>query len=325
MASPLTWASTSSNAESPVTANLEESQSEHGRIARGSGLARGIGAYTIWGLFPAFFGLLSFAAPLDILAHRVIWTLAVMVAVLGIGRQFGALRGLPARTWLLVAAGAASISMNWGTYVFAVLSDQVAEAALGYFINPLVSVAIGVIVFREKLSRAGTVAIALAVVAVVVLTVDYHRLPLIALTLAGSFALYGVVKKLTPLPPKISLTAETLSVAPFAAGYLTWAFVVHHQGIADSPEQFGLLVLSGPVTAVPLLLFGAAAHRLPIVSIGVLQYLTPIMQFLWAVLVRHEQLSTTAWAGFALIWAALSIFTTDAVRSAKRRPPQFPR
>lgn len=291
---------------------------------RGSGLVYGVGAYTIWGLFPAFFGLLSFAAPLDILAHRVLWTLVMMLGIVGIGRHFGALRGLSARTWLLIAAGAASIAMNWGTYVFAVLSGHVAEAALGYFINPLVSVAIGVFVFRERLRAAGFVAIALAVVAVVVLTIDYHRLPIIALTLAGTFALYGVVKKLTPLPPKVSLTAETLSIAPFAAGYLAWSLAMNHDKIADTPGQFVLLALSGPITAVPLLLFGAAAHRLPIVSIGVLQFLTPILQFMWAVLVRHEHLSVTAWAGFVLIWTALLIFTADAIWQLRRRPREAP-
>lgn len=293
-------------------------------MSRGSGLAYGVGAYTIWGLFPAFFGLLSFAAPLDILAHRVLWTLVIMVAIVAIGRHFGALRGLPARTWLFVAAGAASISVNWGVYVFAVLSGHVAEAALGYFINPLVSVAIGVVAFREKLSRAGGVAIALAVLAVIILTAAYHRLPIIALALAGSFALYGVVKKLTPLPPTVSLTAETLSVAPFAAGHLAWSIAMHHGQVSHSPGQFVLLALCGPMTAVPLLLFGAAAHRLPIVSIGVLQYLTPILQFVWAVAVRHEHLSTTAWVGFALIWTALSIFTTDVLLRLRRRPTKLP-
>lgn len=292
----------------------------HRQTTRTAGMAYGIGAYTIWGLFPAFFGLLTFTTPQDILAHRVLWTLAIMIGIIAIGRHFGDLRGLSARTWLLIAAGAVSISMNWGVYVFAVLSGHVAEAALGYFINPLVSVAIAVLVFREGLSLAGGVAITLAAVAVVVLTIDYGRLPLIALTLAGSFALYGVVKKLTPLPPRVSLTAETLSIAPLAAAYLVWSLAMHHEQLTHTPGEFVLLALSGPMTAVPLLLFGAAAHRLPIVSIGVLQYLTPILQFLWAVLVRHEHLSDTAWLGFTLIWAALVIFTGDALLQSRRRP-----
>jgi chloramphenicol-sensitive protein RarD len=277
-----------------------------------AGLGLGVGAYTIWGLFPAFFGVLSFTGAADILAHRVVWTLVLMLVVIVATRQIHALRGLTRRTWLLVAAGAVSISVNWGVYVIAVLTGHVAEAALGYFINPLLSVTFGVLFFRERLSRAAVVAIGLALGAVVVLTVAYQRIPMIALTLAVSFALYGVVKKLTPLPPQASLTAETLTVAPFALGYL--GYVVASQGqLAETSWQFVLLVLCGPMTAIPLLLFGAAAHRLPVVTLGVLQYLTPILQLLWAVAVRHEQLSTTTWVGFALVWTALVIFTGDAL------------
>jgi chloramphenicol-sensitive protein RarD len=282
------------------------------RVGSRAGLGLGAGAYTIWGMFPAFFGLLSFTGAADILAHRVLWTLVLMVGVILATRQIRALRGLSRRTWLLVAAGAASISVNWGVYVIAVLTGHVAEAALGYFINPLLSVALGVVFFRERLSRAGMVAIGLAVVAVVVLTVAYQRIPFIALSLAVSFALYGVVKKLTPLPPQVSLTAETITVAPFALCYLGFVVVSHGQ-IAATPWQFVLLLLCGPMTALPLLLFGAAAHRLPVVTLGLLQYLTPILQLLWAVAVRHEHLSATAWVGFALVWAALLVFTGDAL------------
>lgn len=282
------------------------------------GLGFGVGAYTVWGLFPAFFGLLSFTDAVDILAHRVVWTLVLMAVVVSVTRQFGALRGLARRTWLLVGAGAVSISVNWGVYVVAVLTDRVSEAALGYFINPLLSVALGVLFFRERLSRAGMVAIALAIVAVGILTVAYQRIPLIALTLAVSFGLYGVVKKLTPLPPQVSLTAETLTVAPLAVGYL--GFVIATQGqLAETNWQLCLLVLCGPMTAIPLLLFGAAAHRLPVVTLGVLQYLTPILQLLWAVTVRNEHLSPTTWAGFALVWAALVIFTSDALWQFRAR------
>lgn len=286
----------------------------------GSGLACGVGAYTIWGLFPAFFGLLTFADPIDILAHRVAWTLALMVALTALTRQLGLLRGLPPRTWLLIAAGAVFISLNWGTYIFAVLSGHVAEGALGYFINPLLSVALGVIIFRERLRPLPIGAIALAAVAVIVLTVAYNRLPAIALTLAGSFALYGVVKKLTPLPPQVSLTAETIVIAPLALSYLGPSTILaSHTQTPQSPMQLTLLMLTGPVTAAPLLLFGAAAHRLPVVSLGVLQYLTPVLQLIWAVAVSHEHLSATTWLGFALVWAALLMFTVDVVLQLQRR------
>jgi chloramphenicol-sensitive protein RarD len=216
-----------------------------------------------------------------------------------------------------VIAGAVSISLNWGVYVYAVLSGHVAEAALGYFINPLVSVAIGVLVFKERLTIAARAALLVAGCAVLVLTLAQQRVPYIALGLAFSFAAYGVVKKLQPLPPATSLTAETVVVAPFALGYLGWHAVVT-AGFVHTPTQWLLLALSGPMTAVPLLLFGAAAHRLPVISIGVLQYLTPIMQFVWAVAVRHEKLSAAAWLGFILVWLALMIFTADAIRRAAR-------
>lgn len=283
-----------------------------------AGLGFGVGAYTLWGLFPAFFGLLSFTGAADILAHRVLWTLVLMGGVIVATRQTRLLKGLSRRTWVLVAAGAVSISVNWGVYVIAVLTGHVAEAALGYFINPLLSVALGVLLFRERLSRTGMAAIALAIVAVGVLTKAYQRMPFIALSLAVSFALYGVVKKLTPLPPKASLTAETLTIAPLAVIYLGYTMVSQGQ-IVETRWQMVLLVLCGPMTAIPLLLFGAAAHRLPVVTLGVLQYLTPIMQLLWAVAIRHEHLSPTTWAGFGLVWAALLIFTGDALRQVVAR------
>lgn len=282
-----------------------------------AGFAYGTGAYVIWGLFPAFFGLLAFAGPVEIVAHRVAWTLALLAVVLIVTRRFATLREIDRRSWLLAAAGAVAISLNWGIYVYAVLAGHVAEAALGYFINPLVSVAIGVLVFKERLTIAGRVAITVAVVAVGVLTLGDHRVPYLALGLAFSFAAYGVVKKLQPLPPTTSLTAETVVVAPFALAYLGWLGLF--AGGADyTPAQWLLLAMSGLVTAVPLLLFGAAAQRLPVISIGVLQYLTPILQFIWAVAVRHESLSATAWLGFGLVWLALVIFTADALRRASR-------
>ncbi|BBY65550.1 EamA family transporter RarD [Mycolicibacterium helvum] len=288
------------------------------------GFAYGLGAYTIWGLFPAFFGLLGFAAPVEILAHRAIWTLLLMVAVLALGRQLGSLRGSSFRTWLLVAAAAALISTNWGIYIYAVLSGHVTEAALGYFINPLVSVAIGVIAFGERLAFAQVAAIVVAVGAVAVVTVAYGRLPLIALGLAGSFALYGVVKKIVPLPPRTSLTAEAIVLAPPAVAYLTLLGINGHGQLAGSTTHFLLLAACGPMTALPLLLFGAAAHQLPMVTVGLLQYLTPILQMAWAVIVGHERLTATTWAGFALIWCALFVFALHSLRQFGRRPRDHP-
>ncbi len=190
------------------------------RSGSSSGIAFGAGAFLIWGAFPAFFGLLDFADPLEILAHRVVWTLVLMLIVLAVLGRLASLRGISGRTWLLVTAASAAIAVNWGTYIYAVASGRVVEAALGYFINPLVTVLLGVVIFRERLRRAQIVALALAATAVVVITIDYGKPPIVALVLAGSFATYGLIKKVVPLDPRTSLTAEGVVAAPFAVGYL---------------------------------------------------------------------------------------------------------
>ena len=223
-----------------------------------------------------------------------------------------------ARTWGLVAGASLAIAVNWGTYIYGVISDRVVETALGYFINPLVSVLLGVLIFRERLRSAQIGALVLAAGAVVVITVDYGHPPVIALTLAFSFALYGLIKKVVPLDPPTSLTAEGLVAAPFAVGYLivlaaagTGTFVGHGAGHSL------LLMSTGVVTALPLLLFGAAAQRIPLTTLGMLQYLTPGLQMAWGVAVLHEDMPASRWIGFALIWLALVIFTADAVLRAR--------
>lgn len=279
----------------------------------------GFGAYASWGLFPAFFGLLAPAGAVEILAHRVLWTLILMLVVLAVSGRLGALRGLGPRTWVLVSCASAAIAVNWGVYIYGVVSGRVVETALGYFINPLVSVLFGVLFFRERLRRAQVVALAIAVAAVVVITVDYGRPPLIALTLALSFALYGVVKKVVPLDPRTSLTGEGMVAVPFAAGYLIFlaatgagTFTGHGAG------HTWLLVSAGLVTAIPLLLFGAAAQRVPLATLGMLQYLTPSLQMAWGVFVLHEDMPASRWIGFVLIWVALVVYSTDALIRARR-------
>jgi len=285
-----------------------------------AGLGFGAGAFLLWGLFPAFFGLLDFAGPLEVLAHRVVWTLAVMLVVMSVAGRLRGLRGMGLRTWLLVAAASAAISINWGVYVYGVTTDQVVQCALGYFINPLVSVLLGVVIFRERLNRAQFAAIGLAVTAVVVLTVDYGRPPWIALTLACSFATYGLVKKVVPLDPLRSLTAEGLVAVPVALVYLA-AIGATGDGsfVADGTGRTLLLLACGPITTLPLLLFGAAAQRLPLVTMGIIQYLTPALQMAWGVAIVHEDMPASRWIGFVLIWFALAVFTTDMVRRVRRR------
>ncbi|MGC0364451.1 chloramphenicol-sensitive protein RarD [Rhodococcus sp. 27YEA15] len=294
-----------------------------GRKAPGvmpSGIAFGAGAFLLWGAFPAFFGALDFADPVEILAHRVVWTLVLMLLVLALTRTLGSLRGLGGRTWLLVSGASVAIAVNWGVYIYAVVSGRVVEAALGYFVNPLVSVLLGVVIFRERLRRSQVVALVLAAVAVVVITVDFGKPPVVALILACSFATYGVIKKVVPLDPRTSLTAEGLVAAPFALGYLIFLAVTGTGAFLSGGISPSLLLLAaGPVTALPLLLFGMAAQRVPLTTMGMLQYLTPALQMAWGVAVLHEDMPASRWIGFVLIWIALVVFTTDAVLASRSR------
>lgn len=284
-----------------------------GLASHRNGLVYGLGAYGLWGVFPAFFNLLAPAGAPEILAHRVVWTLALMILVLLVIGRLGDLKAIDGRTWLLLACASFLISANWLIYIWAVNSDQVVDAALGYFINPLVSVVLGVVLFGERLNRVQRGAVLLAVAAVVLLSTNVGGPPLIAVGLALSFGLYGAVKKVVPTDPRVSVGVETAIAAPFAVAYL-----IHLQlsGDADfinhGPVHTGLMLLCGPVTAIPLLCFAVAARRLPLVTLGLLQYLTPSMQMIWGVLVDHEPMPPLRWLGFALIWAALAVFTIDA-------------
>jgi chloramphenicol-sensitive protein RarD len=277
-------------------------------------------AYGCWGLFPAFFGLLGAAGTVEVLAHRVAWTFVIMVMVLLAWGRLRELRRIGSAAWRLAAAASFFIGVNWGVYIFAVTTGRVVEAALGYFINPLVSVLLGMALFRERLRALQAAAVAVAAVAVVVLTVDYGRPPVIALTLALTFAMYGLVKKVMPIDPRLSLAAEGVVALPLALGYLVFLAVAGGATFGSLGWTHTLLLIAtGPVTALPLLLFGAAAQRVPLVTIGLLQYLTPTLQLMWGVAVVRESMPASRWAGFALIWMALALFTVDVVRRAGRR------
>jgi chloramphenicol-sensitive protein RarD len=283
------------------------------RAAGASGLLFGVGAYAMWGLFPAFFPLLKPAGALEILAHRVLWTCVFMVVVVAAARRIADLRAIAARTWLLLLCASALISANWGIYIYAVNNGHVVDAALGYFINPLVTVALGLILFRERLNRAQFAALVIAVAAVAVLSAEAHTVPVIGLGLALSFGLYGAVKKTVPTDPRVSVAVEAAAATPVAIGYLA---VLQAGGQSTFTGHGGghvaLLMLSGVLTALPLLFFAAAAHRLPMITIGVLFYLTPVMQLTWGVVIGHEPMPALRWLGFALIWFALLMFTVDA-------------
>jgi chloramphenicol-sensitive protein RarD len=278
----------------------------------GGGLLAGAAAYALWGLFPAFWRLLEPAGAIEILAHRIVWTMLLMSGVLTALRGWAPLRELGARGWLLIGAAAGAITINWGTFIYGVTINHVVEIALGYFMSPLVSVLFGVLVLRERLRAAQWVAVGLAVAAVVVLTVLNGRPPWLALALAVSFGCYGLFKKQIRVPATASLTGESLVIGPIALGYLIWLATTGHSTFGTGGLGHSTLLISGgPVTAVPLLLFGLAARRIPLASLGTLMYLTPTLQFLWGWLVNHEPVPPVEWLGFGLVWVALVVFTVD--------------
>ena len=285
-------------------------------------MAAAVGAYLLWGLFPLYWPLLEPAAPVEILAHRIAWSLIFLVAVLAFTAGFGWVRGLGRRRALLLALAAVLVSANWGTFIYAVNSGHVVETSLGYFINPLVTVALAVLVLHERLRRAQIVAVAIAAVAVGVLAVDYGRLPWIALTLAFSFGLYGLVKKRVGVDGTRSLTVETAFIFLPAVGYLLW---LGGDGsgtfTSEGAGHIALLAGAGITTAVPLMLFGAAAIRVPLATVGLLQYIAPVMQFAIGVLIYDEDMPVSRLAGFVLVWVALAIFTIDAVRALRDGAP----
>jgi chloramphenicol-sensitive protein RarD len=295
--------------------------SEEPAASQRSGVLFGVGAFAWWGLCPGFFPLLLPAGSIEVLAHRIVWSALSLVIVLLVARRLGDLRTLGARTWLQLAAASLLISINWGIYIYAATHGHVVDAALGYFINPLVTVAVGVLVFRERIGRSQLAALALAVVAVVVLTIEVGEPPYLAVGLALSFALYGVVKKVVTADPRVSVAVETLIALPLALAYLVTLQVLGESHFLNHGSWHTvLLILAGPVTAIPLLLFAAAAQRLPLVTMGLLFYLNPGLQMAWGVLVGHEPMPVGRWIGFALIWVALIVLSLGSLRKKTRDP-----
>jgi chloramphenicol-sensitive protein RarD len=287
------------------------------------GIALGVGAYAVWGLFPAFWALLAPATPPEVLAHRILWTALLMSVVLTAVRGWRHLRVLGLRGWSTVAVAAVFIAVNWGVFIYSVSIGHVVEAALGYYMTPLVSVFLAVVVLRERVGAAPWVALGLATAAIVVIAVGAGAAPWLSLVLAVSFGVYGLIKKTIPLPATASLTGEGLVLAPIAAATVVVLELTGSGTFVDhGPWHLLLMVAAGPVTALPLLLYGAAARRIPLATLGVLMYLNPTLQFLWGVLAVGEQMPPSRWIGFVLVWLALAVFTVDIVRRARRGAPQ---
>ncbi len=286
------------------------------------GLLMGTAAFGLWGLFPLYWPLLEPTAASEILAHRVVWSLVVSAVLLGLSGRMGALGTMWADRrvrWMLTGAGAV-IAVNWFTYIWGVNNGHVVETSLGYYINPLVTVLLGVVVLGEHLRRWQWAALTLAVVAVLVLSAGLGRPPWISLVLAFSFGTYGLLKKQAAVGPVEGLTYEGLVLAPVAIGYLVWLSVVGQASAWSlGIDHVGLLMTTGLVTALPLLCFASAANRISLTSLGMLQYIAPTLQFLLGVVVFGEPMTVTRWVGFSLVWLALLIFTVESVISSSRR------
>ena len=296
-------------------------------VLDGTGMALVIGCYTLWGVFPLYFHLLSAAGSVEIIGHRIMWTLGTCLMLIAARRRWASLARVCRTPRLLGALTACGllVSVNWLVYVYGVNTARTADAALGYFINPLVTVALASLVLRERLRPAHRVSIVLAGVAVALLVVLQGSLPWISLVLAFSFALYGLVKK--RIGPEVDaltgLTVESAIVSPLALAYLghmAW----QGRSVWQAPDQgwqiMALLVMAGPVTAVPLLLFAAGTRRVPLSVVGMSQYIAPTIQFLLAWGAFHERILPARWAAMVLVWAAVAVFIGDAVRQLIRRP-----
>ena len=283
------------------------------------GLLFGFTSYILWGLFPLYWPLLQPASPLEIVSHRAVWTLVFCLIVLALTKQihstFAVMKNPRAMAALLLST--ILVSINWVTYIWATNNGHIVEAALGYYINPLIIIAFGVLLLREKMRPLQWLAVAIAAVGVLVLTIDYGRLPWIAISLALSWGSYGLVKKKLNMGALDGLAIETLiSLIPYA-GYLIY---LGHQGTGQFGHSIGLTLLlfsAGAVTAIPLLLFNGSTTRLPYSTIGLLQYITPTLQFSIGVWIRHEDMPAARWIGFLIIWLALIALGVDLVRSSR--------
>ena len=283
------------------------------------GLLFGVGSYVLWGLFPLYWPLLQPASPLEIVSHRAVWTLVFCLIVLALSKQLHSMIAIVNKPKILAGLFLTTIlvSINWLTYIWATNNGHVVEAALGYYINPLIIIAFGVLLLREKMRPLQWLAVGIAAIGVAILTFDYGRLPWVAISLALSWGTYGLIKKKLDLGALDGLAIETLiSLIPYV-GYLIY---LDNQGtgqFGQSPGLTILLVSAGAVTAIPLLLFNGSTTRLPFSTIGLLQYITPTIQFSIGVWIRHEDMPAARWIGFVVIWLALIALAVDLVRSSR--------
>jgi chloramphenicol-sensitive protein RarD len=283
------------------------------------GLLFGISAYSLWGAFPLYWPLLEPANPLEIVSHRAVWTLVFCFIVLAATKALKSTLVTLKRPKVVIRLFATSllISINWLVYIWATNNGHVVEASLGYYINPLIIIGFGVVLLKEKMRPLQWVAVSFATIGVLVLTIDYRRPPWIAFALALSWGTYGLIKKQLGLGALEGLAIETLISAFFYLGYLIY---IGNKGTGQFGHSWGLTILlmsAGAITAIPLLLFNGSTNRLPFTTIGLLQYITPTLQFSVGVWVRHEDMPTARWVGFLVIWVALTTLAIDLVKSSR--------
>jgi len=282
------------------------------------GIPLGVGAYVIWGLLPLYFKLLGMVPAAQVLSHRILWSLLLLAAIVLLWKRGGAIRAAArGRTLLLLMASALLIAVNWLVYIWAVQHGHVLEASLGYFINPLVNVALGVAVLGEKVRRVQWAAVAIAGLGVAIMAMSGGGAIWISLVLALSFGTYGLLRKIAAIDALGGLFVETILLAPFAIAVLVLASAQGDAAFGHERGLDALLVLAGAITAIPLLMFAAAARRMPYTALGLLQYIAPTLQFAEAVLLFGEPLHRTDMLAFALIWTGLAIYAADGLRAAR--------
>lgn len=282
-------------------------------------MSAAVAAYGLWGLLPIFFRLLHHVSSGEVVAQRILWSLVLIVVLIAARSGLGTLAAVmrTKRVMMALAVSAVMIAINWLTYVWAVNSGHVLAASLGYFLNPLVNVALGVVVFKERLRRGQTIALAVAALGVAILAMAALQTLWISVTLAVSFAFYGLVRKMTPVAPMAGLSVETLLLAPLALGWLAWTAMHGTLAFGQDVPTTALLIVSGAVTTVPLVLFAVAAQKLPMATLGLLQYIAPTMQFLCGILLFGETLGRAQIVCFGLIWIGLILFVADSYRAAR--------
>lgn len=290
------------------------------------GILSGIGAYLLWGLFPIYWKLLHHIQAMQIIGHRIVWSFIFLIIIVISSNQLKNLKSAVSSKKVLgmYMVASALLTVNWFVYVWGVNAGRIVETSLGYFINPLFSVLLGIIFFKEKLRLMQWIPVTLAAAGVIYLTVDYGRVPWIALSLAFTFGLYGLVKKIAPLDSLFGLTFETALAFPFA---LTYLIVVTSQGAGSFPQGNIpvdlLLIATGIITSVPLLLFAYAARNIPLSTVGILQYIAPSLQFLIGVAVYREDFGKPDMIGFGLVWTALLIFSIESAGNRSRIKAEF--